>query len=145
MSKRPSYTDDFRANAVVMLQAEGYPDKKGALTRIATQLKVPARTLSRWFNHENNPPPDIIVKKKRGDLVERINDELDSILDAFTGVRPDASYRDLATSFGIMVDKLQLLTGKPTGRVDNTGKMQLSITGLEDLSDDELDRLLTPD
>ncbi len=112
--KRPSYTDDFRANAVVLLQAEGYPDKKGALTIIANRLEVPARTLSRWFNKEQNAPPDQLVNEKKGDLVESIHNELYNILFAMTHARPDANYRDLGTVFGIMADKLQLLQGKPT-------------------------------
>jgi hypothetical protein len=37
--------------------------------------------------------------------------------------RQDADYRALTTALGIMVDKLQLLTGEPTERVDMVSRI----------------------
>lgn len=119
MAKRKSYDDKFRASAVVMLEAAGYPTRRGSLEYVAKHLNVPARTLSRWFNGEQNPPPDQIVSKKASDLKTLIGDELDAIFAAMATVRPEASYRDLGTVAGILFDKKQLLEGKPTNIVDD--------------------------
>lgn len=121
MAKRKSYDDKFRASAVVMLEAAGYPDQKGALTRVSEHLGVPAMTLGRWFRKSNNPPPNELVTEKRGDLKDFVRSELNSIFGDMPIVRPDASYRDLATAAGILIDKLQLLENKPTERVEHSG------------------------
>jgi hypothetical protein len=127
MSKRKRYDDKFRAGAVVMLQAQGYPDTKGALTKVANHLHVPAMTISRWFRAAQNPPPHDLVTEKELDLVALLKTELTQIFTAFPTARPDASFKDLATAAGIMIDKLQLLENKPTERVDHTGNVGLTI------------------
>lgn len=114
MAKKPRYDDKFRAGAMVMLEAAGWPHTEGALTRTAAHLKIPARTLSRWANGENNPAPDELVIEKRAELADLLRQEIRSALNAMGTVRPDASYRDLGTVIGILTDKLQLITGEPT-------------------------------
>lgn len=56
-AKRKRFNDDFRASAVLMLEATGYPEKKGGLTQVSTHLGVPLSTLRGWFTAERNPPP----------------------------------------------------------------------------------------
>jgi len=102
-----------------MLQAAGYPETKGALSRVAAEVRTPARTISRWFNAEFNPPPDKTVSEKKVDFVQAIRNELQGILNEMPNARADAGYRELATAFGIMVDKLQLLSGEPTERSEH--------------------------
>lgn len=119
MPKRKSYDDKFRASAVVMLEAAGYPDKKGALTQVAAHIGVPHPTLSRWYNAQRNPPPNEVVQEKRRELKDLLNDELAAIFTAMPGARKDASYRDLGTVAGILFDKRQLIEGKPTSIVDD--------------------------
>ena len=114
MAKRKRYDDKFRATAVVMLEAQGYPNEKGSLERVSKGLGVPGRTLSRWFRAENNPPPDNIVREIKGELTDLIDNELNEIFKAMHAVRPDASYRDLGVVSGILADKKQLLSGSPT-------------------------------
>jgi len=114
--KHPTYDDQFRASAVCMLQSQGYPEVKGALAIVARHLKVPDRTLSRWFNGEQNPPPDQIVNNKRIDFRTEIRRELGEIVTALRTTRQDANYRELGTVFGILFDKLSLLEGLPTER-----------------------------
>lgn len=121
MAKRKSYDDKFRASAVVMLEAAGYPDKKGALVEVAKHLGVPHPTLSRWYNAQRNPPPDELVQEKRRELKDLLADELDAIFRAMPNARENASYRDLGTVAGILFDKKQLLEGKPTEIVDDAG------------------------
>lgn len=112
------YTDEFRAQAIAMLAAAGYPDVKGAIVRTARQLGIKHQTLSRWARREYNPAPHKTVLVKSFDLKEAIRDELQAILVELPNARPDADFKELATSFGILVDKLQLLEGKATERVE---------------------------
>lgn len=121
------YSDEFRASAVLWLRAAGYPDTHGALTRVAGELNVHPRTLSRWYNRESNPPPDKIVSEKRVDLVTAIRSEIAAVLSDMPEARDEASYKDLATALGIMVDKLQLLEGKPTERTEQSGRVQVNV------------------
>lgn len=101
-----------------MLEAAGYPDQPGALTRVAKAQGIPPRTLSRWFNKEQNPPPDRMVIEKRGDLIDAIRDEIYAALGEMSAAREQANYRDLGIVAATFVDKLQLLEGKPTERTE---------------------------
>lgn len=113
-----AYSDDFVASAILMLEAAGYPNRIGALDAVHKNLKVPTNTLRRWFRREMNPPPASVVTHKRIDFKEAIRAELCAIFDAAQNVREEASYRDLMVAAGIMVDKMQLLEGKPTERTE---------------------------
>jgi len=113
---RKRYPDEFRANAVLMAQAAGYPEVKGALSRVARKCQIPLTTLSRWVRAKNNPPPAELVSIKKEDLIDMIKAEIAAALHEMPNARPDADYRALATGIGIMVDKVQLLSGEPTQR-----------------------------
>lgn len=112
------YTDEFRASAVLMLQAAGYPDVEGALVRVARELKIPHQTLSRWGRAKQNPPPHDLVRDKKIDFVQVIETELNAIFGEMPDARPDASYQQLGTVAGILFDKRQLLTGGPTENIN---------------------------
>lgn len=112
--KRRQYSDDFRADCVLMLEAAGYPDRKGALTVVSKKVKVPLRTLSRWFNREQNPPPDQLVNEKRGEMSDRLESIQHIILDEMEKAVKGAPLRELATAYGVTFDKRQLLNDKPT-------------------------------
>lgn len=125
MAKRPRYTDDFRASVVLMLQAAGYagtnsPDsKKGSLEKVSKRVNVPARTISRWFDAEQNPPPVEMVNEKRPELISLFEDEMRAIFEEMKVARGDATYRELSTALGIVTDKHILLTGGATERTEN--------------------------
>lgn len=119
--RRPRYDDEYRASAVLMLEAAGYPDRKGALSTVASHLGVPARTLSRWHNGEQNEAPDKLVTEKRIDLVAELTDLLGLSLNAARSTVGEATYRELMTGVGILVDKVQLLTGQATARAELGG------------------------
>lgn len=145
MAKRKSYDDKFRASAVVMLEAAGYPDRPGSLTQVASHIGVPHPTLSRWYNQQRNPPPNEVVQEKRLELSELLDAELRAIFSAMPAVRSDASYRDLGMVAGILTDKKQLIDGKATERKELTGKDGGAIvtkTLLSELSDDDLNRII---
>ncbi|MEL6525883.1 MAG: hypothetical protein AAFQ07_09255 [Chloroflexota bacterium] len=110
----PKYDDKFRASAVVMLEATGYPDKEGGLSQVSRNLGVPRTTLRRWFLKKSNPPPSEIVHEKRSDFATAIRKELYGIIEDLPIARSEASYKDMTTAFGILIDKLQLLENKPT-------------------------------
>lgn len=112
-----AYSDEFVAGAILMLEAAGYGEQPPrGLLAVSKNLKVPENTLRRWFRGSRNTPPAKVVTHKRIDFREAIRDELNAIFDAASNVREEASYRDLMVAAGIMVDKMQLLEGKPTER-----------------------------
>jgi hypothetical protein len=122
MAKR-RYDDDERSTAVLFLEAAGYPNTKGALQHASNYLKIPQATLSRWARGVSNPPPSKLVNEKRASLIDLLRDEAYSILGEMGEARRDADYRTLGTVLGIVVDKLQLLEGKPTERVEQIGQL----------------------
>ena len=119
MAKQPKYDDEFRASALVMLEAAGYPDTLGAMERVAGHLGVPGRTLRRWYTGQSNPPPDKVVARKKIDLTQAVRHELSAIFADMEAKRGEASYRDLTIAAGVLIDKQQLLEGKPTGIIED--------------------------
>jgi transposase-like protein len=144
VAKRKRYDDKFRASAVVILEAAGYPEVKGALVRVANNLGVPHATLSRWINQKRNPAPPELVQEKKVDLKELLEKEINGILGDMPSARVDASYRDLGVVAGILFDKLQLLKGKPTEIIDDSGLTDEArvdrITAIFDRARDRRDR-----
>lgn len=76
-------------------------------------------TLSRWFRAVQNPAPNKLVKKKTEDFRVLLRREIEAALHEAPTAREFATYKDLITSVGIMLDKLQLLDGKPTERQEH--------------------------
>ena len=134
--RRPRYDDEYRASAVLMLEAAGYPDRKGALATVSSHLHMPAATLSRWGREKQNPPPTDLVSEKRLDLVAELTDLLGLSLKAAKDTVGEATYRELMTGVGILVDKVQLLTGQATARAEvggpNGGPVALRVEYVND-------------
>ena len=105
------------------MEAAGWPEQKGALTAVAKKVKVPHPTVSRWGRQVQNPPPNELVRDKRIQLTDLIENELQAIYAEFPKARQDASYRDLGVVGGILHDKLQLLTGGSTENVNHNVRM----------------------
>ena len=116
--KRNRYTDQFRADAVLFMEAAGYPAQKGALERVSKELGVPTSTLHRWFRGKNNPPPAELVIEKRIDLIAAIRREITKIIPEFDLTRGEADYKSLMTAFAILIDKWAVLDGHATQRID---------------------------
>jgi len=111
------YDDEFRASAVLMLEAAGYPNRKGALSQVAAHLGVPLSTLREWFTGAHNPPPAKVRNEKKRDFVIDLQNLLGLHIDAAGRVVEDSGdLRAIVTGIGIIVDKIQLLTGNPTER-----------------------------
>lgn len=140
MAKRKRYTDKFRASAVVMLEAAGYPDTKGALSRTAEHLKVPAMTLSRWFKRANNPPPNELVTEKKGELADIFEDV--AYLYLGQARQPDVidetRGRDAVMTAAVATDKMRLLRGLPTEII---GIIPDFVQAMNDIGKDPVDVL----
>lgn len=119
-TKRRRYSDEERATLVAMLISEGYPDKKGALQKVAEYAKVPHPTLHRWFKEKQNPPPSELVREKAFDLRKALQEELEAIFSVLPDARAEAEYKDLTRALGIITDKIFLLDGKATQRIELT-------------------------
>ena len=102
-----------------MLEAAGYPERKGALAYVANNLRMPQSTLHGWANGKNNEPPSDLRCEKKADVIRFIQEEIPQVFRELGDARQDASYRDLMVGLGILVDKWQLLAGEPTGREDH--------------------------
>ena len=114
MSQRPRYTDEFRASVVLMLEAAGYPDRKGALTAVSKNVKVPHPTCSRWYRQVNNPPPNELVQDKKIDIVFELQQLLGLHISEANKTVKDADHHQVIGGIKIIVDAIQLLTGGPT-------------------------------
>ncbi len=141
--KRRRYTDEERADLIVMLQSQGYPDKLGALKKVADYAGVSPDVLRRWWKGTQNPPPDKLVAHKKIDLREAIEKELNAIFRDMKVKREDASYRDLGTVAGILFDKKQLIEEKPTERIAHEHSGTLTVDERRNRIAELLDRART--
>lgn len=143
MGKRVSYTDEDKAAALAMLDAND-----GNVKGTADSLGIPESTLRSWKNDRGTPRNIAELRdKNRGELSDRIFNLTHLVLDNLPEKLDEASAKDLFVSLGILVDKLQLLKGQPTNhsRVSGTGPkgaIPIAFTPFEDMSDDELDAFI---
>jgi len=103
---RRRYSDDDRATALLALEANG-----GNVSRTAREMGIPKATLIDWTKQ---PDRTDIRPEKRDDLVVRLRDLQSKLLDEALKRIDGAPLNQLMTSFGIAVDKSQLLEGRPT-------------------------------
>lgn len=118
MAKKSRYNDEFRTGALLLLEASGYPDNQGGIVRTAKHLGIPESTLRGWWNGSRNPVPAEMRAEKRAELHDLLETEIRSALKQMNSVRDSATYRDLGTVAAILIDKRQILTGKPTWIVE---------------------------
>ena len=78
MAKRRTYTDKFKAGAVVMVESEGYPNDKYALGRVASKLNINKRTLRRWVENDTGAPSDEIVTQEKNGIIDLIDAEIEA-------------------------------------------------------------------
>ena len=119
MTKRKRYNDEERAGAVLMLQAAGYPEQKGAMARVARHTNITTRTLRRWWLGTSNPIPDNIVARNKKTILDKLDTVAHMILDSVDLETVDeAELRERMVALGIVLDKNQLLSGGPTQNVN---------------------------
>lgn len=106
MAKK-SYTDAERAEALAVLQANG-----GNMLRTSKATGIPRTTLIAWSGDiDRQERTADVIERKRFDLADVIERELQAIFQAMATKRADATYRELATAAGILIDKLGMLSG----------------------------------
>jgi hypothetical protein len=116
--KWTSYSDEDKASAVLMLEAAGYPVRIGAMSQVVRELGVPESTLRSWAKQEHGAPPAKVRDRKRGELVQTLNEVAFKLLDHLGNIADTGDVKETATAFGIVVDKLQILNGEPTQTIN---------------------------
>lgn len=107
-----AYTSDDRAAGIAALQSNG-----GNLRRTARETGISDATLRRWRDETDarkDAALDARLPEARATLSDRLRQFVDAALTVAPGKLHDANLRDVFTSVGIAIDKLQLLDGKPT-------------------------------
>jgi hypothetical protein len=117
---RRKYSDAAKAEALALLQAEGYPERRGSLVKVSRAIDVPVMTLADWYTAEHSIVSTDVRVVQTFNLASVIDAEIESIFAALPGKRDNASYRDLGIVLGILVDKKQLLMGMPTSITEHT-------------------------
>lgn len=113
--KKRRYSDNDKALALAALDANG-----GDVRKTAKTLRMPESTLSDWSKNRgvNKEVTEIReVKKKElseklGEVAYKLTDNL--LIRAESELSILVPMKDVATSLGIVVDKMQLLKGEPT-------------------------------
>lgn len=110
MPLQTHYSDDFKAQALVALQANG-----GSLTVTARALNIPITTLSSWRRGVGvGKGLAAKMRSERQRLSERLEDIVHLVLDYLPRKLDKANASQLAQVLAITVDKLQLITDRPT-------------------------------
>jgi hypothetical protein len=126
------YSDEQRAAVLAVLKSNG-----GNVSRTARETGVPASTIQTWRDNADTLPPHEVREQNRLSLADLIRAELDAIFEIMPGKREDADYKTLGTVVGILTDKLALLDGGVTSRVD------VNVRNLPELPDGTLAGILT--
>ena len=108
------YSDVDKATALLSLEANG-----GNVLRTARALNIPQQTLREWAasKHTSVDVPNI-RDKKRPELIDLFLNEVYEAVGLMPDKRAEASYSDLGRMVGILTDKIQLLKGGVTERID---------------------------
>lgn len=130
---RRRYSDDDRANALAAVAANG-----GNVELTAAQLGIPESTLRSWVKGDRHPEAAHLCDEKKGPLADHLEAIAWRLADVLPDKLPAAGLQQVATSLGIVIDKMQLLREKPTGIHRTEG----GDDDLRDLTDAELDRRL---
>lgn len=119
-----SYTDAEKATAWVALQANG-----GNQKRTARELQMPLTTLREWikvWNTEGVPQP---VAEATPVAIEEFIANAERVrakaLHYLEVTLPEARPRDLATTVGILTDKINISKGLATSRQETVQKLEL--------------------
>jgi transposase-like protein len=122
VKKRRRYTDEERADLMVMLTANGYPDTVGALKKVADYANINPRVLRRWWIGTQNPPPDKLVAHKKKSLAELFDEVARNYLVQALDedVIADTDGKSAVIAAATATDKARLLRGESTQRIEIT-------------------------
>ncbi len=125
MPKNRRYSDEERAAAVAAMAA--YP----SVNQAAKSLGIPRATLESWAKGIIHPEAARDSASKKGPLADAVEAIARQIADALPGKVPDADLKDAAVAFGVLVDKMQILRGKPTEITKTDGTVTSRIDRFE--------------
>lgn len=114
--KRKRYTDDDRANALAALAANG-----GNVKLTANQIDIPETTIRKWLSSEQHPEITKKGAQKKGPLSDYLEKIAWQLADSLPGKTDQSSLQQVATSLGIVIDKMRLLRNEPTEINRNEG------------------------
>lgn len=129
-----TYTDETRANVLATLQANG-----GNAVKTAKQLGIPRTTIRQWAGEANLGPgvavmprkvPTALVEGKMAELANNLEAVAFKAVELANEKADGASYKDLLVGTGIAVEKMLLLRGQATSRVET---FKVSLVGVSDL------------
>lgn len=116
------WSEDDKARALAALDANG-----GNVKGTSRQLGIPQSTLRGW---RNGIGTNATVTKKRDENARELKEEMRDLVYLLLEKLPDkldkASAKEMMVGLGIAVDKLQLLEGKPTGHIKQSGELVVS-------------------
>lgn len=117
---RRSYSDKERAEALAVLDST----KKGGVPNYSEASRlagVPRKTIEEWDKGRVNSDVAEIRQHKKGELADCLSVVAHELVEAIGGKIAEASLQQVATSMGIVVDKMQLLRGEPTSISQSQG------------------------
>jgi len=131
------YTDKDKEAAIGFMtnnfnHQTGYPN----WTMAHKKTKISITTLKRWWNEQDSDSTIDIRQVKKEEFIDKAWAEILAGLQAMANKRDSANYKEVATSVGILIDKVQLLKGEPTVIAKTENK---NTERFEHLSDEELD------
>lgn len=121
MAGKKRYDQEFVEKAIVLLEANGYPDRRGALKETAIEVGLPnsTGTLARWYYGQDRlDVTEEMIQGQRIELKTIIEEQVYAIADRMPiALETTKNARDVAVAFGIMFDKLRLITGESTANI----------------------------
>lgn len=120
-----AYTEQFRAEALVTLEANG-----GNILQTAEQLGVGQATLKSWVTQNRDikeSSSDLaiataeLVPETRESFISELKTLRNKVLRHLDGIVEDLKAREAAITLGILIDKTELLEGNATSRTAVVG------------------------
>ena len=105
------YSDNFKAESLAALQANG-----GNILRTSREMNVPESTLRSWKNGSGTRAMAADLRdQKRTELADRLTDIAWNIVNSINdGDISKANLVQKSTAFGILLDKMRLLSNEAT-------------------------------
>jgi transposase-like protein len=112
-----AYTPEFKANVLVGIKSNG-----GNIEATAFQFGIPRTTIYRWLN-ENVAQKELAdeITKVEGEFVEDLRELRNKVLHRVVGLVDEMTAKEATVALGILIDKIQLLTGQATDRREIIG------------------------
>ena len=120
-----AYTESFRAEALVTLEANG-----GNILQTSIQLGIGEATLRDWVAQNSDikeSSSDIaiataeILPETREEFISELKTLRNKVLKHLDGIVSDLKAREAAITLGILIDKTELLEGNATSRTAVVG------------------------